>query len=144
MVEKAEAEFKTVVAGYDGGESAEDALSLATAYAELIGARLLVVFAYRSDLVGHDAAEHLLRAALRDLPYGQPAGIRPVADRPAAVALSHVAEREHAELIVVGAGSPVLVAELRRGAPCRVAIAPRGLADALTEPPGAHFRREVA
>lgn len=147
MVKSAEKQVATIVVGYDGSESSEDALSLAKVQAELTGARLIAVFAYRSDLVTAGAAEHLLRGALRDLSYGQPAAVRAVADRPAAAVLTHTAEREHADLLVVGAGRPPLIHELRRTCPCRLAVAPRGFADERRQPlilESLEARREVA
>lgn len=143
--------YRRIVAGYDGSERSEDALALARELRELTGAALTVagVLQYEDFLDGsmtattRPAAElHRQRRdeVLRDIePAAEIAEADAVAVASPSVArgLHTLAERTEADLLVVGssargragrvfAGS---VAErLFHGAPCPVAVAPRGFA----------------
>jgi nucleotide-binding universal stress UspA family protein len=135
-----------IVLGFDGTPEARDALALAGGLARAQGAELLAVVAYDfptlpvtvidpdPDLA--ERAEGTLRELEQKLP-GVEARALVVCSSSPARALHDVAEREHAELIVVGSSSrgrigrvmPGSVGErLLHGAPCAVAAAPRGYA----------------
>ena len=135
--------FRTIVAGCNGFERGRGAVSLAHAIAAAGGSRLVVLGVHvnpplpfpdtyaeqRSEL------EHALRAVRDEL---APEGIvRTHADLSPARALRHVAEAEHADLLVVGSrhrrrlqhileGDHAM--QVLHGAACAVAIAPDPLA----------------
>jgi nucleotide-binding universal stress UspA family protein len=138
--------FKTIVVGVDGRDGGRDALSLAGRLALVGGGELVAVrvlpFDYYATRAGappytsiaeHDAkgeVEAELRAA------GLEGEVRILSETSPARALHRVAEREHADLIVVGsthhgragrvfAGDDAAAA--LHGSPCAVAVAPRGL-----------------
>lgn len=126
-------QHKTIIVGYDGTGTSEDALVLGTRLAELAGARLILAFAYGDDRSAQETAERTLHRAMKLVPYGVAAVARAIPDSSAAHVLEQLAERERADLIVVGstnAGhvSRVLIGSvgerLLRGAPCAVAVAP--------------------
>ena len=137
--------FHHVIAGIDGTDGGLDAVALA----RLLGARrLTLVSAYpgRSapEADGSVPDDDLLRAdALADLEDARraasmPAELWPVAERSPARGLQYVAATEHADLICVGSSrhsrmARVLLGDVGRGvldgAPCPVAITPRGYAE---------------
>ena len=126
-----------IVIGYDASESARDALCLGRLLAGVSGARLSVAAVYRSDHLRAEA-ERKLASAREGLPYGSPASLLPVAGRSVADGLHRLAIDTHADLLVLGAGhrgqlalatSGDLADRLIQGAPCAVAVAPRGLQD---------------
>jgi nucleotide-binding universal stress UspA family protein len=127
---------RTIIVGYDGRGTSDDALVLGVRLAQLAGARLILANACGGGSDAQEPAEGMLRRGLKLVPYGIAAATRAVADGPAARVLEALAEREHADLIVVGSSeggavSRVLIGSvgerLLRGAPCAVAVAPRGL-----------------
>jgi nucleotide-binding universal stress UspA family protein len=136
----------TIIVGYDGRSTSDDALALGARLAEPAGAQLLLVFAYGVEALGpapdpdwigispHDAAERILRRGLEAVPPGIVARICAIPDAPAGGVLDDLADEEHASAIVVGSTqrgpiSRVLIGsvaeQLLRGARCAVAVAPR-------------------
>jgi nucleotide-binding universal stress UspA family protein len=136
--------FKKVIVGDDGLAGGADALALARAIAP--GAELILASAYPWDatpsrfiqlgygnLLREDTKKSLRhRAEASGVP-----GIRTVAiaDSSPARALHHLAESEHADLVVTGTASHgklgrMLLGDVSRdvllGSPCPVAVAPRG------------------
>ena len=133
-----------VVAGFDGSPGSHDALRLASLLARSIDAALhvavalpyeplpLPVDAYDEALEEH--FQNLFDSAARtleDVPFTR----RELRERSAARALTELAESESVEALVIGSAeqgevgrsSPGSVGErLLTGAPCAVAIAPRG------------------
>jgi nucleotide-binding universal stress UspA family protein len=142
--------YRTIVVGYDGTDHADDGLALAGQLARLTGARLLLAFAYGGDSItaGFGAAsvgvslrkeaEQVLERGVKRLPYGVRGRIRALPDGSPARALEALAEKEHADLMVIGStelgpmGRVVIgsVGErLLHGSPCAVVVAPKGFKD---------------
>jgi nucleotide-binding universal stress UspA family protein len=145
--------FNTIVVGVDGREGGRDALALAARLASLGGGELVAVrvlpFDYYASRSGSppytSIAEHDAKRALEEqfAEVGVAARARVLGDTSPARALHQVAEEERADAIVVGsthhgrigrvfAGDDV--AGTLHGAPCPVAVAPRGLARAEAKP----------
>ena len=137
-----------MIAGFDGREQSVDALRLAGELARASGSTLevatvLPLVAFPVDL---PAFEHALATRFGDLfaaaatELGEPGFVpRRLEESSPARALYELAEREAASLIVVGSTHrgalgrifPGSVAErLLSGAPCPIAVAPRGYAPA--------------
>lgn len=128
----------TLIVGFDGSGEARDALVLAKQLAGIESAELRVAFVQDAD----DAAAErrfskLLSEARRELGTTSFTGDA-VADRDTARGLHDLAERLSAELIAVGSAhrgpvGRILLGSagesLLHGAPCPVAVAPRGYAD---------------
>jgi nucleotide-binding universal stress UspA family protein len=146
--------FETIVVGVDGREGGRDALSLAARLARISGGEIVAVrvlpFDYYVARAGappySGIAEQDVRAEVDDdlLIAGLEARVVVTGDTSPARALHRVAEAEEASLIVVGsthhgrlgrvlAGDDAVSA--LHGAPCPVAVAPRGLADAESGTP---------
>lgn len=137
-----------IVVGYDGSEGARDALSLARGLARVEAAELLVASVWTPDPLLGDALAgererpdwFAARFAEVKAQLGETAFRRFELTRLAPpAALVELAEIEHAEIIVLGSTHrgrigrvvPGGVGErLLQGAPCAVAIAPRGYARA--------------
>jgi nucleotide-binding universal stress UspA family protein len=129
--------FTQVIVGYDATEPAHDALRLGQLLAGVTGAELTVAGVYRSDASRADTVRQLARAR-EHLPYGSPASLRAVSGRSAAAALHGLAMQSSGDLLVLGASHRRGLAlatvggvadRLIHGAPCAVAVAPRGFAD---------------
>jgi nucleotide-binding universal stress UspA family protein len=141
--------FGRIVAGVDRRQGGRDALALAALLRRLGGAELTAVYVYRFDRTVHvddaDTVEAELHGDLvaeleQELAH---AGVsaRPVvvSDAFPARALQALAERDGADVVVVGAphragaervlGGDVAAGTLQ-GAPCAVAVAPPGFAEA--------------
>ena len=147
-----------IVAGHDGSASGADAVAFGALYARAVGGRLIVAGWYRQEFPlfpGSDDLEiEMRRVALEPLELidtealGVPVDLRAVAGRSPAEALHRVAERSHAELVVVGSTHRGRLGRVHPGstgerllqeAPCAVATAPRGFAAA-----GEHDVRVIA
>jgi nucleotide-binding universal stress UspA family protein len=140
--------LKRILVGIDDGSGGRDAAVLASALAAHDDADLLLVAVYPDPLLpfplslGRDGpgldrqAEQMLGEVRRACaPSGR---TRALPDVSAARALRHLAEREHADLLVLGSSHRVPDGRARGGrtarqvlhdAPCAVAIAARGLAN---------------
>ena len=136
--------FRTIVVGYDEPERGGQAIALAETLRDPRGGSLLLTSAYMPTPVPaapfvvaadlRDPTERLLAAARARLEGDMPVRTIAVPAAPAR-ALTETAEREHADLVVVGSSHhgavgrvlPGTTAErLLTGAPCAVAVAPRG------------------
>lgn len=136
--------LEQVIVGYDGEETGDEALALAAGFAHVFGSELHIAHCY-DDLVtkaSEEAAtavaahvrevfaraaallDHDIRSTMAELPGQSPAR-----------ELLALTEREHADLIVVGSRrlGPVqritlgsVSNSVLHGAPCAVAIPPRG------------------
>lgn len=139
----------TIIIDFHDTRGGRDALALAQSLGELTGARFVAVTAHQLDRYGMlpaqvwpaampeetTAAAELARSLLAD----EPRSIARVIRAPSiARALHESAEREQADLIVLGAerggenGHGAVGATARQilqGAPCAVALAPAGFAD---------------
>lgn len=136
--------FNTIVVGVNGSDGGRDAIALArTLASESSDIVLVASFPYetspnRGSITGHaelmaDDTHTMLESAAAGTSRCR---TRVMADWSPARALHQVAEQEHAELIVVGSAhrGPIgrlLLGDVSRatlyGAPCPVAVAPRGL-----------------
>lgn len=135
-----------IIVGYDGGAEAGDALALGRSLAQLTHGRLILAAALpvKLEAIGREGYEAALTEDSERLfapPLGELSGLevetRVMGDGPAAEALHHLAQQERADAIVLGSTHrgpvgriyPGSVAErLLHGAPCAVAVAPRGFA----------------
>ena len=140
--------FGRIAVGVDRRQGGRDALALAALLRDVCGAQLAAVYVYPFDRTVHLDDADALEAVLQDELLAEleqelaQAGVtaRPVvvSDALPAHALQCFAEREGADVIVVGAphregadrvlGGDVAVGTLR-GAPCAVAVAPAGFAE---------------
>jgi len=136
-----------IVIGYDGSPQAEDAIALGSALAEATGARPAVVAAatwpvYLMGPQDLDRAVHAQLDPVLEVAADRLKGLEPetraVHSRSVAEELMSSAERDGAAAIVIGsshrstAGRIALGSvgtSLVHGAPCAVAVAPRGLAE---------------
>lgn len=135
-----------VIVGYDGGAESGDALALGRMLARLAGGQLILaaVLPVKDEsigLEGYEAAlkedsDRLFAAVLPEL-SGLDVDTRVTGNDPPAEALQALAEDEGADAIVLGSTHrgpvgriyPGSVAErLLHGAPCGVAVAPKGFA----------------
>jgi nucleotide-binding universal stress UspA family protein len=140
--------FNTIVVGVDGRQGGRDALRLAGQLAEAGGGELIAVrvfwYQHRPALAGSPAVEEerestqvALDRDLADMGMST-ARTHVVGDMSPARALHRMAERERADVLVVGSahrgavgrvlGGDVALGSLH-GSPCPVAVAPRGMAD---------------
>jgi nucleotide-binding universal stress UspA family protein len=139
--------FRRIVVGVDGSDGGRDALALAALLQRAGGGELIAVHVYAYertvDLAHAEQVEAALadelRATLVDELVRAGVSARPivVAENSPGQALHAVAERNRAQLIVVGAShlagaDRVLVGDdalgTLHGAPCAVAVAPHGFA----------------
>jgi nucleotide-binding universal stress UspA family protein len=137
--------FRNVIVGVDFHDGAYDAAALAAALAPEAGAGVELVGAYPNPLLpfplvlgsGADARERA-EGRLGDVRHDciPHASRQAIADNSPARALRHVAEREHADLIVLGsehraehdrAAAGRTGRQVVHGAPCAVAIAAAGI-----------------
>lgn len=142
--------FQKIIVGIDGADGGRDALALADRLASP-DAELVLVHAFPDDVrsidgvfegdqgVLHDEVERMLRGDGGDRRHR----VCAVADSSPARALHDHAEREHADLIVLGSChrgriGRVLLGDVSRatlhGASCSVAVAPHGFRDAAGGP----------
>jgi nucleotide-binding universal stress UspA family protein len=136
--------YRNIIVGYDGSDQAEDALTLGKQLVELTGGFLtLAGVLYLNPWLGAQdpaleraEAEHVRR--LEDAATEAGAKVEKVLSTSAARGLHRLAEVSDADLIVVGSSHRGRIGQvlagsvgvtLLHGAPCPVAIAPRGYAD---------------
>ena len=139
--------FKTIVVGVDGRQGGRDALRLAEQLADAGGGELVAVrvfsYQHRPALAGSPAVEEerestrvALERELADM--GTTVRTHVVGDTSPARALHRMAERERADVLVVGSAhrgaiGRVVVGDVALGSlhrsPCPVAIAARGMGD---------------
>ena len=135
-----------IIVGIDGHEQRHDALALGAELARIDEGQLVVAHVYpwtrwseglgnAYELTVREDAQELLAESTREL-EGVTAETRAIADRSAPRALHKLAEEIGADLIVVGSshhgpiGRTLLGSTTQRvlhGAPCPVAVAPRGM-----------------
>jgi nucleotide-binding universal stress UspA family protein len=129
--------FTRIVVGVDCREGGRDALALAMLLQSAGGGELLAVHACAVAPLLHEDA--LTRVEAQVARVGATAHALAVTDRSPAHALRSVAEREGAELIVIGSSHRAGAERVLAGddaaatlhcAPCAVAVAPRGFARA--------------
>jgi nucleotide-binding universal stress UspA family protein len=139
--------YRRIMVGFDGSPSGRDALALARGLAAIEGAELILVAALEYDPLATpadayqravDEAEDRLSAAAREILGDTPFALRSFGGAPAPLVLTEFAEREHADVIVLGSTHreglgrvlPGSVGErlLHGGAPCAVLVAPSGFA----------------
>ena len=131
----------TIVIGFDGSSESRDALHLGSAMGHAIDADLIVATASnpRVDLGGSEAEVFagIFNRARQELPHREFA-MRELRDGGAVGGLKDLAASEQADFIVIGSTHrgqlgrvvPGSVGErLLSGAPCPVAVAPRGYAN---------------
>jgi nucleotide-binding universal stress UspA family protein len=136
--------YRTIIVGFDGSEQARDAMALGRLLSSVTGARVVAAAVYDGGGAMRQAYKREWRDEMREgaesvlAEVGE--GVEAIAaeSNSAARGLHDLAEQEDADLIVVGschrgrmgrvlAGS--VGESLLRGAPCGVAIAPKGYAD---------------
>jgi nucleotide-binding universal stress UspA family protein len=139
--------YRRIMVGYDGAPGARDALALARGLAAIEGAELILVAALEYDPLATPAdayeravaeAEGRLTASAREVVGDTPFALRTFGGAPAPLVLTEFAERERADVIVLGSTHreglgrvlPGSVGErlLHGGAPCAVMVAPSGFA----------------
>lgn len=144
----------TVVVGLDGSDQSADALALALDLAAPLSARLSAVFVHPYGPLSGSLPESKYERFVEELADSVHAQMRSlelpahqrrleiVTDRSPAAGLQRIAERDDADLVVVGGSRrsrvgrvlPGGTAErLLAGAPCPVAVAPRGYAGERNE-----------
>ena len=140
--------YRRILVGYDANPGAKDALALARGLATIEGATLVLVSALEYDPLATPAdayeravaeAEERLAAAAREILGETAFELRTFGGAPAPLVLTEFAERERADVIVLGSTHreglgrvlPGSVGErlLHGGAPCAVMVAPSGFAD---------------
>lgn len=147
-------DLTTVVVGLDGSDQSADALALALNLATPLAARLTAVFVHPYGPLSGTLPESEYERFVEELADSVHAQMRAlelparerrlelVTDRSPAAGLQRIAERDGADLIVVGGSRrsrigrvfPGGTAErLLSGAPCPLAVAPRGYAGERSE-----------
>lgn len=139
--------YRRILVGYDDSEGGRDALALARGLATIEGAELVLVAALEYDPLATPAdayeravvkAEERLSASARQILGETPFALRTFGGAPAPLVLTEFAERERADVIVLGSTHreglgrvlPGSVGErvLHGRAPCAVLVAPSGFA----------------
>jgi nucleotide-binding universal stress UspA family protein len=137
--------MKRILLGFDGSEESKDALHLARALCKATGAKLSIVCVYEHEPLLEDLPQNernrdeyfsrLFDQAARELSYGPFEECTGTGS--AAAALHATARSIDPDLVVIGSGHlgrmgriyPGSVGErLLSGAPCAIAVAPRGFA----------------
>ena len=147
--------YSKIIVGYDGEKESRDALAMAAMLARAGGGELLLACTIRADFpiapgtdrfftAQEDAADQLLEDGAASLPDGLVAETRMILGSSPAQALHDLAEVESADLLAVGstrrgAAGRVLAGStaerLLHGAPCAIAVAPRGYAEQAVDTP---------
>lgn len=138
--------YRSILVGYDGRASGDDALALARGLAAIKGAELVLCVALELDPLATPAAayeramaeaEERLSVRARELLGPMPFSIRMVGGVSAPRALTAIADERHVDVVVIGSTHrgglgrvlPGSVGErLLHGAPCAVLVAPSGFA----------------
>jgi nucleotide-binding universal stress UspA family protein len=139
--------YRRILVGYDGSEGGRDALALASRLASIEGPELVLVAALEYDPLATPAdayqravekAEGRLSSSAREILGQTPFALRTFGGAPAPLVLTEFAERERADVIVLGSTHreglgrvlPGSVGErvLHGRAPCAVLVAPSGFA----------------
>ena len=133
-----------IIIGYEPTPQGEDALALGAIFAEVLGAKTIVAtdLSWPQSLMGPSDLERALEvdtdelfAVARDRLLPLEVETRAIANPSPAAGLYQLAELEYASLLVLGSSHrgpvgrvfPGSVAEsLLHGAPCAIAVAPRG------------------
>jgi len=141
--------YRNIIVGYDGTDESQDALELACRLAQLWDGRLTLAFAYAgrsipvqigSAAIGvtmSEEAQAVLDRGLKSVPASIRASTRKLADPSPARALHELAEKDRADIVVLGStalgavgrvtvGS--IATRLLHGLSCAVAVAPHGFA----------------
>jgi nucleotide-binding universal stress UspA family protein len=140
--------FETIVVGVDGEQGGRDALSLAARLRSIFDSRLIAVLAHPHDAFVSRASSPSFEAAVRHEPHRtlarelEKAAVEAqpevASDSSPQRALHGAAERHDADLLIVGTNrhGPIVrllagdvTAATLHGAPCGVAVAPRGLTE---------------
>jgi nucleotide-binding universal stress UspA family protein len=141
--------MRKIIVGFDGSEEARDGLALARLLAAGTGAELIVAAAFGSMLAGPGVDLGVLQQSYFQNVFEKAANAlgssgferRELRDASAPRGLAELAEKEGADLIVIGSAHRGAVGRvlfgsvgerLLYGGPCPVAIAPRGYVDAET------------
>jgi nucleotide-binding universal stress UspA family protein len=136
--------YRNIIVGYDASDQAEDALALGRQLAAITGGALTVAGVFYFDpwlgaqnpSLEQAEAEHARR--LEDAAAEAGGSVQKVLSTSAARGLHRLAEVSDADLVVVGSSHRGRVGQvlagsvgiaLLHGAPCPVAVAPRGYAD---------------
>jgi nucleotide-binding universal stress UspA family protein len=137
LTSKEDVMFTRIVVGVDCREGGRDALALATLLQSAGGGELVAVYACApAPLLHEDALARVEGELARARASGRALA---VSDRSPSHALRTIAERDEAELIVIGSSHRAGVKRVLAGddaaatlhcAPCAVAVAPRGFARA--------------
>jgi nucleotide-binding universal stress UspA family protein len=139
---------RTILVGYDGSDEARDALALAERLAAIANAGLILAYveglgpydlpaSWTAEAVHRRAEQELAKVAADVVARGTRAEVRPVIFGSATRGLLELAEVEQPDLIVVGSShhgrigaalAGTVGIRLLHGAPCPVAVAPKGFA----------------
>lgn len=141
-----------IIVGVDGREQQVDAIALSRVLADVWGGGVIVVHVYPGNWLTSPLEAPYQAAMRRDataiveaagVALGRPFRTCVVGDSSTAWGLHRVAEQEHADVIVLGSahrgriGRAIAADRGERvihGAPCAIAIAPRGYADRQAPP----------
>jgi len=139
--------FRKVIVGYDGSESAQDALALAGRLRDHAGELLLAGIYPVHQLAGrlpalrvaaeaHAETTEVMLAAAAEALVGEESVTQAIGSASPARGLAELTERESPDLLVIGSSRHAAEGRVRlgrvaqrllHGAPCPVAVAPRGL-----------------
>jgi nucleotide-binding universal stress UspA family protein len=136
--------FEKLVVGFDGSDTGWDGLVLSMALAKTFGSQVSVVYVYDKELAAssreasRELAEHadaVLAGAREGVSQALAVSFRGLAATSPARGLHELAQKQEAELIVLGsrrlgprtkAALATVSENVLRAAPCAVAVAPRG------------------
>lgn len=136
--------FRRIVVAFDGSDHAQDALALALRLRDPDGGRLTLACATSAASEMPEDVAVMLAAGRARIPPGIRVALRAPRAASPARALTELAEREQADLVVVGSSRRSregrislerTAGRLLQGAPCAVVVAPPGL---LTSEPFRH------
>jgi nucleotide-binding universal stress UspA family protein len=128
--------FHRIVVAFDGSDHAQDALALALRLRNPDDGRLTLACVTSAASEVQDEVVLMLAAGRSQIPPGVRVALRAPSAASPARALTELAEREHADLAVVGSSRrnsdgrislERTAGRLLQGAPCAVVVAPAGL-----------------